>query len=224
MKPKLFLSKVYSRINFPVNGRRCLFCNLLGKYELRKWNWHLEIQCEPGGLCFPVVMWVTHTHVLSESVIPVCAVCLTGRLTDAHLPFSLFSLLDKFFSFSSERASSHAAERTELLRLWTYGATPLPPPPPPPQKKVNIAECLILCTRGDYVPFCIRYALVKWVLEAFICRGHTCADTHTHTHTRTCLHHVMQAVMCSTDSWVDDKCASSLLFEFHPHENKQISH
>lgn len=51
---------------------------------------------------------------------------------------------------------------------------------------MNIVECLILYICGDYVPFDIRYALVKWVLVAFPSqsrvRVHVCRYTHMHPH------------------------------------------
>lgn len=45
---------------------------------------------------------------------------------------------------------------------------------------MNIAECLILHTCGDYIPFDIRYALVKWVFGAFLLQ-YTCADAHMYS-------------------------------------------
>lgn len=50
----------------------------------------------------------------------------------------------------------------------------------------NIVECLILYTCGDYVPFDIRYALVKWVLTAFSSQSRIQVHMCTHTFTSPC--------------------------------------
>ncbi len=126
-----------------------------------------------------------------------------------------------FLKWASINLRSRAQSFTKLF-LWTYGGVFLfiffPPLVPKVRwiqtGEVNIVECLILYTCGDYVPFDIRYALVKWGLTAFPVavtltstrvRTYACTHTHKHLHphvlikTGTCS---IDVCGCEKDKWV----------------------
>ena len=99
--------------------------------------------------------------------------------------FLIFALTNS--SLSHEREHQPTQQSTEPLQTvsvniwWCF--FPLVPKVCWIQTgEVNIVECLILYTCGDYVPFDIRYALVKWVLTAFPSQSriqvHVCRATH----------------------------------------------
>lgn len=137
------------------------------------------------------------------------ALFLTARLillTDLSFPafqradFSLLFFLPLTDSSLSQvsgyhpaqpSAERHRAVSSEHMVLCFF--IPCPKSLLDPDGEVNIVECLILCTCGDYVPFDIRYALVKWVstaaplflwqsrISVHVCRCHTSSHSHTYT-------------------------------------------
>lgn len=166
---------------------------------------------------------------------------LTGRLIHSAHRYSSFQLFkvpqraappfhfDKFFTFSSEQASAYAAEHRASpdCFFWTYGALFLLSQEFAGSRggEVNIAECLILHTCGDYIPFDIRYALVKWAFGAFLLQAHIQVHVCWWTLVRSDWRHLLMTGICGIWVYTEKKGVESLLLppaESHPHKNNLI--
>lgn len=139
-----------------------------------------------------------------------------------------FTLTNSSLSQVSEhQPTQQSIEHHQTVFFWTYGALFLLS-----QKfagsrggEVNIAECLILHTCGDYIPFDIRYALVKWVFGAFLSQAHIQVHVCWWTHVRSDWRHLLMTGICGIWVYTEKKGVESLLLppaESHPHKNNLI--
>lgn len=166
---------------------------------------------------------------------------LTGRLIHSAHRYSSFQLFkvpqraappftltnSSLSQVSEHQPTQQSIEHHQTVFFWTYGALFLLS-----QKfagsrggEVNIAECLILHTCGDYIPFDIRYALVKWVFGAFLSQAHIQVHVCWWTHVRSDWRHLLMTGICSIWVYTEKKGVESLLLppaESHPHKNNLI--